>query len=63
MGFSERGQWIVVRDLPKLETAPNAIGAIQSAFRDILNLDFNGVQRKDPFPDLGEVVIAIGAKS
>lgn len=62
MTFETPGQWIVVRDLATLQAAPNAIGAMQAAFRDVLHLDFNGVQRKDPFPDLGEVVIAIGAK-
>jgi hypothetical protein len=40
----------------------NAIGLIQAAFREFLHLDFIGVQRQEPFPDLGEVVIVIGAK-
>ena len=62
MTFGERGAWIVVRDLAKLGITPNPAGAIQGAFRDILRIQFDGQQRKDPFPDLGEVVIAIGAK-
>jgi hypothetical protein len=62
MTFGVRGAWIVVRDIQPLKTAPSAVGAIQSAFRDILHIEFDGVQRKAPFPDLGEVVIAIGAK-
>jgi hypothetical protein len=56
------GAWIVARDLAKLQREPNAVGAIQNAFRDICGIFMDGTQRKDPFPDLGEVVIAIGAK-
>jgi hypothetical protein len=62
MTFGERGAWIVVRDLQRYKTTPTAIGAIQGAFRDILHVQLDGSQRTDPFPDLGEVVIAIGAK-
>ncbi len=60
--FGERGAWIVVRDLAKLNSAPNAVGAIQFAFKTALNILFDGAERKESFPDLGEVVIAIGAK-
>jgi hypothetical protein len=60
--FGEAGAWIVVRDLQQYKSVPNAIGAVQAAFRQILHIELNGVQRADPFPDLGEVVVAIGAK-
>ena len=62
MTFGRAGTWIVVRDLQKLQTTPSYAGAIQAAFNSTLHIDFNGAQRKDPFPDLGEVVIAIGAR-
>jgi hypothetical protein len=62
MTFGERGAWIVVRDLPRLNAVPSAIGAMQGAFRDILHIQFDGAERKDPFPDLGEFAVAIGAK-
>jgi hypothetical protein len=62
LSFGTPGQWIVVRDLKTFQSTPNAIGAIQGAFRDILHIEFDGVQRKDPWPDLGEVVIAVGRK-
>lgn len=62
LSFGIPGAWIVVRDLAKLRTTPNPIGAIQGAFRDICGITLDGQQRTDPFPDLGEVVIAIGAK-
>jgi hypothetical protein len=62
LSFGERGAWIVVRDLAKLSSTPNSVGAIQHAFQVALNILFDGTQRKDPFPDLGEVVVAIGAK-
>ena len=62
MTFGERGAWIVVRDLERLRMAPSAIGLVQGALRDILHIQFSGEQRKDPFPDLGEAVVAIGAK-
>src|SRR5262249_33888417 len=62
LSFGERGAWIVVRDINRFGTTPNAIGAIQAAFRNVLHIELDGVQRKDPFPDLGEAVIAIGAK-
>jgi hypothetical protein len=56
------GAWIVARDLARLQKEPNAVGAIQNAFRDICGIFMDGIQRKDPFPDLGEVVIAVGVK-
>lgn len=62
MSFGAPGAWIVVRDLARLQGTPNAVGAIQTAFRDIAGISFDGQQRKDPFPDLGETVIAIGPK-
>jgi len=62
MSFGIAGAWIVVRDLAKLSEAPNPAGAIQAAFRQICGIEMDGQQRQDPFPDLGEVVIAIGAK-
>jgi hypothetical protein len=61
-GSLDTGAWIVARDLARLQREPNAVGAIQNAFRDICGIFMDGTQRKDPFPDLGEVVIAIGAK-
>jgi len=56
------GAWIVARDLARLQREPNAVGAIQNAFRDICGIFMDGIERKDPFPDLGEVVIAVGVK-
>jgi hypothetical protein len=34
----------------------------QGAFRQICGIEMDGQQRQDSFPDLAEVVIAIGAK-
>jgi hypothetical protein len=62
MSFGNTGAWIVVRDLAKLNKVPNPAGAIQAAFRQVCGIEMNGQQRQDPFPDLAEVVIAIGAK-
>ena len=56
------GAWIVARDLARLQREPNAVGAIQNGFRDICGVFMDGIQRKDPFPDMGDVVIAIGTK-
>jgi hypothetical protein len=53
LSFGEKGAWIVVRDIEHFNKTPTAVGAVQGAFRDILHIEFNGVQRKDPFPDLG----------
>jgi hypothetical protein len=62
MSFSVRGAWIVVRDLTKFDHIRTAIGTVQSAFRRVLDIELAGQQRKDSFPDLGEIVIAIGPK-
>jgi hypothetical protein len=62
MGFGIPGAWIVVRDFERLKHEPSAAGAIQVAFREICGISFDGAQRKDPFPDIGETVIAIGAQ-
>jgi hypothetical protein len=61
MGFGERGAWIVVKDLAKVTSAPTSIGAVQAAFRDILQVTFEGGERKEGYPDV-DVTIAIGAK-
>lgn len=61
MTFGIAGTWIVVRDLNKLLKEPSYAGSIQATLRNVLNINFDGQQRKDPFPDLGEVVIAIGS--
>jgi hypothetical protein len=61
--FGNKGQWIVVANLGKYSGKPSAVGAIQGAFRDILKLEFPGNQKDPSWPDLGEVVIAIGAKA
>ena len=62
LSFGEKGAWIVVRDLKAAATTRTAIGAVQDTFWKILRIQMSGVQRTDPFPDLGEIVIAIGAK-
>lgn len=62
LSFKEKGAWIVVRDLKATQASPTAIGAVQKAFGDIVHVQLDGVQRVDPFPDLGEFVIAIGPK-
>jgi hypothetical protein len=62
-GFGVPGQWIVVRDLKKLQSEPSWVGAVQAALTDSLGLEFDGRQMDSTFkPEFGEVLIAIGAK-
>lgn len=61
MGFKVKGAWIVVRDFAAASATPNALGAVQAAFRNVLHIELDGKQRTEGFPD-EDAVIAIGPK-
>lgn len=63
LGFGLSGQWIMLRDLTKFQTAPSWVGGVQTDLKNSLGLLFDGQQMNSTFkPELGDVLIAIGAK-
>jgi hypothetical protein len=63
-GLGIPGQWILVRDLKKYETAPSWVGELQAALNNTSRFYFNG-QQMDPAmkPEIfGDISIAVGAK-
>src|ERR1700736_1404367 len=56
-GYGNRGAWILVKDLAKVNSAPNVIGAIQGAFRDVLHIQFDGMERPAEFPDADVTIV------
>jgi hypothetical protein len=61
MGFSAKGAWILVRDFESASATPSALGALQAAFREVLNVELDGKPRPLGFPE-EDVIIAIGPK-
>ncbi|MFZ1964848.1 MAG: hypothetical protein WAU78_15520 [Roseiarcus sp.] len=60
VSFGLPGQWIMFKD-PDFATKPSYAGSIQAAFKQVLNILFDGTAWKSDFPDVS-VLIIVGAK-